>query len=270
MILRIWLSAVFILAGIATADAEDGQHIISLSPSITKMVYLLEADDLIVGRTGFSNVAGEGKAVVASQMNVNIEKIVSINPDLVITTDLTPARDIKALKQVGVEVIVLQMPENFDELCDQLLHIGRLTGKTEEAAAIVDRERTRLKRLRETIPSENEPAIFMQLGAKPLFSAIPETFMNDYITMAGGVNIVSDINQGSISRESVLIRDPDVILIVMGGLVGREEIEKWQQYRELAAAENNNIFLLDEDQAASPTPVSFVDMVEEIIDLIYN
>ncbi len=269
MIVRFWPAAVFFLAGLLTANPSGDQRIISLSPSLTKMIYLLEADDQLVGRTSFSNAAGEDKEVVASQMNVNTEKIVSMKPDLVITTDLTPAREIRALREVGVEVRVLDLPVSFDALCDQFVEMGRLTGKETEAAAIVDREKARLERLRETIPGDSEPRIFMQLGAKPLFSAIPETFMNDYIRLAGGVNIVSDVTQGSISRESVLIRDPEVILIVMMGLTGREEKQNWQSYPGLSAAENNKIFLIDEDQTSSPTPVTFVNAVEEIIDLIY-
>ncbi len=267
---RIYL-AFFLLFITTSGYTTKNINVVSLSPSLTKMIYLLESQDNLVGCTEFCDIPEEDeKNIVASQMNVNVEKILSISPDLVITTKLTSARYIETLKKTGVNTRVLGTPESFVELCDQFIKIGKLIGKEDLAVSIIEQQKSRLARLQQKIPDNDNPEIFMQLGVKPLFTVIPGTFMNDYINLSGGVNIASDLTKGTITRETVLTRDPDVIIIVLMGMVGEEEKQNWKSYSGLRAAEKDKIFMIDEDKACSPTPVTFVDTVEEIIDLMYN
>ena len=234
------------------------------------MIYLLEGEDNLIGCTDFCETAkADGKEIVASQMSVNIEKIFSMDPDVVITTTLTSSRDIEALNNLGLNVKTFTSPSSFDELCEQFIKMGELIGKGNFGRKIVNREKQRLDSLQQLIPQSKKPKIFMQLGVKPLFSVTPGTFMNDYITYSGGVNIAEGMSKGTITRETVLVRNPDVILIVLMGLVGKEEKQNWQNYSGLKAAENDKIYLVDADKACSPTPVTFVDTVEEIIKFVY-
>ncbi len=254
------------LAGLRAQDPT----VVSLSPSVTKMIYEVGAASQLLGYTNYCDgVLGDEKIVVASQMNVNEEKILSLNPDMVITTTLTADRSVRALTSLGIKVVVLDMPDSFRGLCDQLVDVGRLTGQEKQAKEIVDRQKARLERLQQKIPDNKDPRIFMQLGAKPLYSVIPDTFLNDYIELAGGENIAAGMTHGSITRESVLARNPEAIFIVMMGAAGEEEKSTWLAYPGLSAAESGHIFLLDEDSTASPTPEIFLDVLEEIIERIY-
>ncbi len=253
-------------AGIRAQDPT----VISLSPSVTKMIYEVEGSAQLLGYTNYCDRAMEdGKAVVASQMNVNEEKILSLDPDLVITTSLTADRSVRALTSLGLKVVVLDMPESFGDLCDQLVDVGELVGKENKAKEIVRNQKARLERLQHKIPDNERPRLFIQLGAKPLFSVIPDTFLHDYIELAGGENIAAGLTHGSITRESVLARDPEAIFIVMIGAAGEEEKNNWLAYPELSAAESGKIFLLDDDDTASPTPEIFLNILEEIIERIY-
>jgi len=253
-------------AGIRAQDPT----VISLSPSVTKMIYEVEGSAQLLGYTNYCDGALEdGKAVVASQMNVNEEKILSLDPDLVITTSLTADRSVRALTSLGLKVVVLDMPGSFGALCDQLVEVGELVGKEKEAKEIVRDQKARLERLQQKVPDNEPPRLFIQLGAKPLFSVIPDTFLNDYIELAGGENIAAGMTHGSITRESVLARDPEAIFIVMMGAAGEEEKNNWLVYPGLSAAESGKIFLLDDDDTASPTPEIFLNILEEIIERIY-
>ena len=93
--------------------------------------------------------------------------------------------------------------------------------------------------------------------------------MDDYITYAGAQNIAFDFTIGSITRESVLLRNPDVIFIVSMGIIGEEEKKNWEKVKELNASKNKKIFILDSDKACTPTPVTFVETLETIINLTY-
>lgn len=267
--MRTLLFLMMVLISFPGSGVQD-PAVISLSPSVTKMIYAVEGSAQLLGYTNYCDgVLADDKAIVASQMNVNAEKILSLDPDLVITTSLTAERSVRALTALGMEVVVLEMPGSFRALCDQLVDVGELVGNKNEANDIVRAQKARLARLQQKVPDDEHPRIFMQLGASPLFSVVPDTFLNDYIELAGGENIAAGMTHGSITRESVLARDPEAIFIVMRGAAGEEEKTNWLAYPGLSAAENGKIFLLDEDNTASPTPEIFLDILEEIIERIY-
>jgi ABC-type Fe3+-hydroxamate transport system substrate-binding protein len=124
--------------------------------------------------------------------------------------------------------------------------------------------------LKKKVSNQPKLRIFIELGAKPLFAVIPNTFMHDYIDFIGGVNIATDMNTGIISRESVLLKNPDIIFITTMGATGSEEIETWMQYKKLNAAKSKKIFTLDSNIACTPCPDSFTRTIEIMISRIYG
>lgn len=93
--------------------------------------------------------------------------------------------------------------------------------------------------------------------------------MDEYITKAEAVNIASDLTSGAITRESVIIRNPDIIFIVTMGVAGEEEKKTWQNIKEIEAAKSNKIFIIDSNKACLPTPVTFVETLDTMIHLMY-
>ena len=250
--------------------AQPAKTIVSLSPSLTKMVYLLQAQNQLVGCTSYCDEAiKDHKAIVSSAMEVNIEKVLLLKPDMVITTKFTKPSTIEALKKMGLKVEIFSQPASFMEICEQLVTLGSITGKQILAQGIVDKQKERMAKVKERIKNKPKPKIFMEIGAKPLFSATPNTFMGDFIQYAGGTNIASDLTIGTISRESVLLRNPDVIVIVTMGIVASEEKTNWTAYKELNATKTGRIFVIDSNKSCSPTPIDFADVVEEMVNNIY-
>jgi iron complex transport system substrate-binding protein len=94
--------------------------------------------------------------------------------------------------------------------------------------------------------------------------------MEDFIQFAGGKNIASELKLGSVTREYVLKQNPDIIFIVTMGIVAEEERETWLNYPSLSASKSKRVFILDADKTCSPTPVLFVDALEEMIRLTYK
>ena len=246
-------------------------RIISLSRVITQDIYLLGANDKLVGCTSYCDMAlKDNKEMVATAIDVNIEKVMLLKPDLVITTTLTKQETIETLKKVGIKVIAFPVTKSYKDICDNFLQIADFTGKKQLAEQIIKKQEVRLDSLRSTIPKNQKPKIFLEIGTKPIFTVIPNTFMNDYITFIGGINIASDLTRGTITRESVLLRNPDVIIIVTMGILGEEEKSNWSANNDLNATKNKKIFIIDSDKACSPTPVTFIDVVDELIKLIYG
>jgi len=259
-----------ILNTVLTAQEKD-LRIVSLVPAVTKSLQLLELEENIVGCTSFCPVKdNQHTTEVASAIDVNIEQVYTLKPDLVITSSLIPPESSEHLKKLGLQVAFFHYPKSFNDLCQQLIRLGDLTNKSELANAIVHTAKQKLDLAQKTIPEAPKPLIFIEVGANPLFTAVPNTFMDDYITFVNGKNLAHDFTTGSITRETVLLRNPDIIFIVTMGIVGQQEKDTWHSYPSLSAAQNNKIFVLDADKTCSPTPTSFVYVVEEMIKRIYH
>lgn len=242
--------------------AQECRRIVSLAASVSNNLYLLGVQDRIVGRTQYC-LPGEkdGIPVVADAVNVNVEKVVSLKPDVVIASPLTHPRVISALQKMGIRTVYLKQPASFSDICAQLETLGGICGKAEAARRYVRECRERLAKVHKTAAGKK---VFMQQGANPLFGVLPGSFMNDYITLLGGKNICEDVTGGVISRELVLLRNPDVIVIVTMGDMGTAEIAEWRKYSTLAAVRNDRIFSIDADKTCSATPLTFIEVLEEL------
>ena len=248
------------------------KRIVSLAPSITKMISLLDAEELIVGHTSFCIFEkSDNSEVVANAVQVNIEKIVLLKPDLILVSDLTRPETVNTFKKLGIEVYRFAYSKSFNDLCSDLIVMGEKIEKTDLAESIIGKTKTELERVKALVPENvRKPRIFAQIGSNPLWAVIPDTFMDDFIEFAGGVNVVSDARSGAISREQVLVRNPEVIFIMLMGTMGVDEKDQWKRYSGLDAVKNDKIFLMDQERTCSPTPLIFVETLEEMIRLIYG
>lgn len=268
---KINLTLILLLAVCLLINAQTAKRVISLAPSVTKNIYLLGAQDKLVGCTSYCITNKEDDiAVIGSAIKVNLEKIYALKPDLVITAGLSSPETLGMLKKIGLKYKVFESPKDFEGICNQFKEIAKLIGEEEMADKVIMQEKAKLKKIKAKIPQSNPPKIFIELGAKPLFAVIPNTFMHDYITFVGGENIATDVSTGMISRETVLLKNPDVIFITTMGATGLEEANTWLKYSRLNAAKNKKIFNIESSMACTPTPASFTETVSEMVKLLYG
>ena len=104
----------------------DGLRIVSLVPSITKQFYLLSVEDLVVGHTSYCPDRGlQNSQEIGSAREVNVEKIVTLQPDVVFASSLISQNTMLTLKKLNIRVEYLPTPRSFEELCDQFIQIGK-------------------------------------------------------------------------------------------------------------------------------------------------
>ncbi len=254
------------------ADASLYERIISLSPAVTKVIHTLGLWDRIVGVTTYCTnpLSAKKKEVIGTIMETNIEKIIELRPDLVIGTELTSSRDIKKLKNLGINIITFNISKNFDGLCQAFLSIASLLGKDQEAHCMLEKTKKEVEKTKKEV--ENRlPVIkvFVQLGSKPLFSATKNHLINDLIEFSGGINIFKNAGSGVVSREEVLMRNPDVIIIATMGIEGEKEQKSWFNYSTVSAVKNKNIHLIDSNSICSPTPIGFAELLKDISKILH-
>lgn len=261
---------VFLLINSFSGFSQNAKRVISLAPSITENIYLIGGEDKLVGCTSYCTLAvNDGKEVVGSTIDLNVEKILALKPDLVLTMELTKPQDMETMKKLGLNVILIPTPINFEEICDQTLEIGKLIGKEDEAEKVIEETKKTVYTIKQKTESSNKkPKIFFQIGANPIFVVLQKTFMDDFITLVNGENIAKGLKHGTVTRESVLVKNPDVIIIATMGGFGEKELKVWENYKGISAVKNKKVFLIASETSCSPTPDNFAKALSEVYQFV--
>jgi iron complex transport system substrate-binding protein len=247
------------------------QRIVSLAPAITQKLYLLGVDKRLVANTVYCNLPedAKNKVKIGNVIQVNIEAIVTLKPDLVIAANLTRPEQVEKLETLGIRVVRCLNPKSFAEMCDEFVELGKIVGAQERAEQIVAQVNADVADIRKLTADVSRKRVFIQIGSKPLFTVTKDSFVNDYIEYAGGENIASQERSGIYSREKVVKENPDIIIVTTMGIVGEAEKKVWMKYPTITAVANKNIHVLDSYKVCSPTPVIFVDMLREIAKILH-
>lgn len=251
--------------------AEFPERIVSLGPAVTERIYLLGSEDRLVANTTYCKrpPAAMEKEKIGSVVDADIEKIVSLKPDLVVAVSLTSPKLIRKMKKLGLRVEVFKQPKNFNHLLDSFIRLGKILGKEKDAKDIVSMVKKKISKVKERAEGLPKPGVFFQIGAKPLFTVTGDSFVNDFMEYSGGINIAKKAKSGLYSREEVLKRNPDVIFIITMGITGEKEKEIWSGYTTLNAAKNHRIHIVDAYGIGSPSPVGLINSVNEIFRLLH-
>jgi ABC-type Fe3+-hydroxamate transport system substrate-binding protein len=243
------------------------RRIISFAPALTESLYVLGVGERLKGCTTYCKKPEEAKhkEKVGNLVEINVEKVLLLKPDLVLAMEFSDRKAVEKLKNLGIRVELFPSPRNFDHLCQSFLRLGRMVGRENRAKEIVTRAKKEAAFIRSQVEGKEKIKMFWQLGAKPLFAATKGYFTNDYIEYAGGINIAADARSGIYSREEVLKRNPDVIVIVTMGIAGEREKETWQTYSSINAVKHNRVYVVDSYKYCSPTPEGFVEALKELV-----
>lgn len=221
--------------------------IISLSPATTEILFALGLGEKIVGVSSFCNypIGALSKEHVGTFSQANIEKIISLKPDIIFCTGLEQSPIIEELRQLKLNVFVSD-PSNFNELFLSILEIGRLTDTEGEASKLVENMRKTMDKIAArsaSIPFAKKQKVFIEIWHDPLMSAGRGSFLDEMISIAGGINIASSLNRpySFFSAETVLVSDPDVIILaymtkdnpgtLLGSRMGWDKISAVQKKR---------------------------------------
>jgi iron complex transport system substrate-binding protein len=249
------------------------KRVVSLVPAVTEEIFLLGAQDRLVGVTTYCArpPAARAKTKVGTVIDVNVEKIRTLNPDMVLASDLTDPRQLDLLKKLGVCVEIMSQARDFDGLCAQFLQVALLVDREREALHILEVVRRDLETEVARVEGLARPKVFIQIGSDPLFTSGRGTLMDEMITLAGGHNIAHDVDGPSLySRERVLNQNPDVILIATMDRAVQRARQSWAHYPTIAAVRHHRIHPIDPYPSCSPTPTSFTEMVGQLRGLFHG
>ena len=235
------------------------QRIISLAPHITEILFDLGLEDKLVGVTQYSDYPEAAKKIerVGSYVRLNIEKIISLNPDLVISTaGGNPREVIERLTSLGLKVFVIH-PKKIEDIYSNIRSLAAITGRKEMGEKLADNLKDRVDNITHKVKGLPRPSVFLQLGASPLLTASESTFIDDLLKKAGGRNIAADepARYPVYSMEAVINREPDVIITMLMGSERDVAAKKyWEKWPTIPAVKNGRLFHVDPSLVNRPSP----------------
>ena len=235
-------------------------RIVSLAPSVTESLYELGMDEQVIANTTFCPEGKTKKEKIGTFTEPNIEKIISLKPDLIIATkEGNNKTSVEKMERLNLPIYVMETVSNFEDICNNFQNLADFLGKAETAKKIISDVKKEINSIYENRTTKTE-TVFWEVGANPLFTVGKQSYVNDYNKFAGGDNIFIDIDMRypNISIEAVLEKNPDIIILVNMGDISNKEINKWNKYKTINAVKNKKVFMLDANDIFTPTPKTFL------------
>jgi iron complex transport system substrate-binding protein len=249
-------------------------RVVALAPSITEIVFALGQEKRLVGVSRFSDFPKEALRLplVGSYIQPDIEKIISLNPDICIAVkDGNPREVADQLESLRIPIYAVD-PLDLESVMSMILQIGDLLNAEDRAQAIVTGMQSRIDLVREQVMrTKLRPGVFFQIGISPIVSVGKGTFINEMIRMAGGTNLCAGYSSyPRFSREQVLALSPDVLIVTTmhRGLSIDQIKAEWAQWTQIPAVRNGRIAIVDSNIFDRPAPRQ-VDALEQLVRIIH-
>lgn len=252
--------------------------VVTLAPSLTETLYYLGAEDLITAvdiNSDFPESLSELPRVTGWDMAVNYELLLSLEPELVLVSEMTGLEDIANMETLGLTVFCVKNPADFPELFESMLVIGDLIGKTPEAEELTASLEDRVAEIEAVMADvEETPLVFYEIDAtdptKP-WTAGKGTFISKLIQMAGGINLGDQLEGDwiQISQEALIDADPEIILLgdSMYGSTAEDAAQR-TGWDGISAVRNGLLYEFDDNLVTRPGP-RLVDGFDLIAHLLH-
>ena len=259
-----WMLISSPLFGLTLTDAtgekidfsEAPARIVSLNPDFTENLFALGAGKSLVGVSGSCDYPPPARRVekVGGLWSPSLEKIVSLDPDLVLATrEGNSRRTVESLRRMGLRVWVAGETRSLADYFRLLDQLGKITGRREEAAALRGRFQREILAGRESRP---RPRVFFQLGSRPIVSVNRDTLISRLIEAAGGKDLTDSVpaRYPVMSREKIIAEDPDFIVVAVMGEEAERTRAGWKRYGDLRAVRQGHVYAVNPDLFCRLTP----------------
>ncbi len=253
------------------------RRIVCLTEETTETLYLLGADDLVVGISGFvvrPPRARKEKPKVSTYLEVNVEKIREVQPDLILAWSDLQADICAQLIREGYEVYCFNH-RSVDGILGMIERLGQLIGKSAEAQQLVAQLERRLATIAEKGRQRHrKPKVYFEEWYDPLISGI--RWVSELIELCGGVDIFPELRQYHDARrrilpdpQEVVRRQPDIILVSWCGKMFKpERMRQRAHWDQIPALQTGFVFEIPASVILQPGPAALTDGVEKICEII--
>lgn len=222
---------------------EKELRIISFSPSITELIYALDAGELLVGRTDYCDYPEDALRVesIGDFYTPDIEKIVTLEPDIIIASALWTEDVVNKFKEAGSEVLILDEASKVDDVYTIISTLGAHIDREDQANMLIEEMSNEISEVIDKVKGYAPVSVYYVVGFGEYgdYTATGDTYIGEMLTLAGGDNIAKDATGWLYSLETLLEKDPEVILIAQNLL---EDFLSAPNYQSLSAVKNGKVY----------------------------
>ncbi len=205
--------------GRAVALDTAPQRIVSLSPAITEIFYMIGAEKKLVAVSDFCQYPPEATKLpsVGGMRNINMEALLEQHPDVLLIGSMVSQKDVEAIEKMNIPVVTIKEESNIEGMADMSEVIGQITECRERANEEAARWRERVAQLKQEKAAQkgNEKSVYYVVGFGDAgdFTAPKGSHIHEIIELAGCRNIGETVSNWNVSREFLFKSDPDIIII---------------------------------------------------------
>ncbi len=236
--------------GISVA-AKPAQRIIALSPHAVELLYAIGAGDRIVGTVEYADYPEQAKQIprIGNYTGIQLERVLELKPDLIIAWRTgNKDSDLKKMESLGLNLFYTH-PQTIREISRDLKKLGELTGLTESANKVIDELEQKYHTITTRYKTKVPVKVFYQMWHDPIRTVGPNSWVESLIADCNGDNVFNDASSDYplVSLESVLVKDPQVIIIPhhSGNIGAKKSI--WDNWQNINAVKNDRLFVINGD-----------------------
>jgi iron complex transport system substrate-binding protein len=265
-----------VTVGAVTLDHQP-EHVVSLSPTATEMLFAIGADKQVVAVDDQSDHPTQAPRSDLSGVKPNAEAIAARNPDLVvISNDMD--KIVAQLAKLKIPVYLAPAANTLDDTYKQMTDLGTLTGHPDRAADLVARTKADIAKLVADTPHPaTAPSYYYELDPT-LYSVTSKTFVGSLFALFGASNIADPADASGaaggypqLSAEGVIKADPKMIFLADTKCCKQDPaaVKARPGWATVAAVKDGHVYALDDDVASRWGP-RVVDLVKAIADAMHQ
>lgn len=230
----------------------------SLAPSVTEILFALGASAEVVGVSQYCDYPEAAKRLpkVGSFLTPNVEAIAGLRPTLVIgPATAANLREVRAIRAMGFATLMVK-DDSLEDIEREIAAIGGRIGRREQARQLLDTIRSHLAAVRERLSGVAPRTVLMLVGHQPMVAVGRETFLDELLKIAGGINIADRAAQSwpRLSIEYVIATAPEVILDGQMGSDPASPESFWSRYPTVPAVREHRVYGYPQDLMLHPGP----------------
>jgi iron complex transport system substrate-binding protein len=261
---RVLVALTGLLLATAVLSRAAASRVVSIIPATTEMLFAMGAGDRLVAVGTYDRFPPEVERLprVGALLDPNVERILSLRPDLVILygtqTDLRQQLDRAHVPYYSY------LHRGLPDITQTIRSLGARVGVEQAANTLADRIERQLADIRAKAGTSARPKTLLVFGREPgtlrnIDASGGVGFLHDMLETAGGANALEDVKQQSVmlSTELVLARAPDVIIelrYARGDTTAPTDLRAWDALPAVPAVRNHKVFMLQGEEFVVPGP----------------
>ena len=255
------------------ADEYKEEHfrIVALAPHIVESLYAIGAGENIIATTEHSDYPEAAKQIprVGNYARLQIERIVQLKPDVVIAWKTgNPEEDLVRLEKYGLN-LVYSNPTSLESVANELLLLGKLSGREQKASLLAAQYLSRLNSLKARYQKAKPVSGFYEMWARPLRTVANKAWLQQQLEVCGVDNLFASLKDDYplINLEKVLASNPQVVIQPSPHSKSAPDALNWDRWPHIPASKHGFIFHPDADKTHRMT-ARMLDELERLCEQV--